>query len=407
MRPIASAMHNAGRMDNTRIDAQALTRAGIDALKRGDRRKARDAFAAIVAAGVDDATTCIGLGAACRGLGDVKAGLAAVDRALSHDPDDFRALILKADLLGDAGDSQAALSFHLAAIKVAAPVEDQLPPELRRELARARAKCDQFATRSEEFLRSRLADAGLAEGQSSARFQQSLDILFGRKQPYFQQPRYYFFPGLPQTQFYDRADFPWLDRVEAATAGIREELVEIMREQSAFKPYVQGDPKRPRKLQDGMLDNADWSAFYLWKNGEVVAENAARCPRTLAALEGAPVTRMPGRSPSILFSQLRPGARIPPHCGLVNTRLICHLPLIVPEGCSFRVGNDTRPWEEGKAWVFDDTIEHEAWNRSDRTRVILLFEIWRPELTAEERILVSAMIEAIDAFGGSMPAWEI
>jgi aspartate beta-hydroxylase len=400
-------MHNAGGMDNTRIDASALTRAGIDALRRGDPRRARDSFAAIVAAGVDDASSCIGLAAACRKLGDVAAGLTAVDRALAHDPDDFRALILKADLLGDSGDAQAALSFYLAAIKAAAPVQDQLPPELRRELDRARAKCDQFAQRSEAFLRERLAAAGLDERRSSPRFRQSLDILFGRKQPYFQQPRYYFFPGLPQIQFYGRALFPWLDRVEAATADIREELVAVMREEAAFKPYVQGDPKRPRKLQDGMLDNPDWSAFYLWKNGQVVAENAARCPKTLAALEGAPVARMPGRSPSILFSQLRPGARIPPHCGLVNTRLICHLPLIVPEGCTFRVGNDTRPWEEGKAWAFDDTIEHEAWNRSDRTRVILLFEIWRPELTEEERVLVSAMIDAIDAYGGRMPAWEI
>jgi len=106
------------------------------------------------------------------------------------------------------------------------------------------------------------------------------------------------------------------------------------------------------------------------------------------------------RSPSILYSLLRPGARIPPHTGEVNTRLICHLPLVVPDQCSFRVGNDTRVTVEGRAWVFDDTIEHEAWNGSDRTRVILLFEIWRPELTAAERALVSSMFEAIDAYGG-------
>ena len=98
----------------------------------------------------------------------------------------------------------------------------------------------------------------------------------------------------------------------------------------------------------------------------------------------------------MLFSLLRPGARIPPHNGFVNTRLICHLPLIVPESCGLRVGNDTRALVEGKAWLFDDTIEHEAWNGSDRTRVILLFEIWRPEFTEEERRLVSAMFQAID-----------
>src|SRR5258708_7733125 len=147
-----------------------------------------------------------------------------------------------------------------------------------------------------------------------------------------------------------------------------------------------------------MLNSPEWSAFYLWKNGAIVPENAARCPKPLSAVADVPLARVRNRSPSILFSLLRPGARIPPHTGEVNTRLICHLPLIVPPNCSFRVGNDTRVTVEGRAWVFDDTIEHEAWNGSDRTRVILLFEIWRPELTVEERGLVSAMFEAIDAY---------
>ena len=138
-----------------------------------------------------------------------------------------------------------------------------------------------------------------------------------------------------------------------------------------------------------MTDNPDWSAFYLWKDGELVTENAARCPQTMKRLDDIPLARTKNRSPSVLFSLLRPGARIPPHSGLVNTRLICHLPLIVPQDCGFRVGNDTRTPIEGKAWVFDDTMEHEAWNRSDRTRVILLFEIWRPEFTEEERGLVA------------------
>ena len=109
-----------------------------------------------------------------------------------------------------------------------------------------------------------------------------------------------------------------------------------------------------------------------------------------------------------IFSLLRPGAHIPPHHGLVNTRLICHLPLIVPEKCTFRVGNDVRDWRRGKAWLFDDTIEHEAWNRSAETRVILLFDVWRPELSQEERALVVSLFEAIDAYGGGKkPEWEI
>ena len=95
-----------------------------------------------------------------------------------------------------------------------------------------------------------------------------------------------------------------------------------------------------------------------------------------------------------MFSLLRPRARIAPHTGVQNTRLVCHLPLIVPPGCGFRVGNEIRQWEEGKLLIFDDTIEHEAWNDSGEDRMVLIFDIWRPELSARERQEVSALFAA-------------
>ena len=372
---------------------------GIEALRQGDARKARESFERIVAAGQADASAYLGLAYACAGLKDHPAARAAVDRALALEPRNLRALIMKADYLAALGDARAASSFYRAVVSTAPPA-DQLPADLRSEFARAEALCGRYAAQFEAFLRERLAARGLVEGRSTGRFRDSLDILTGSKKIYFQEPRQYFFPGLPQIQFYERGDFPWLDKVEAATADIRGELIEILKQESAFKPYVEGNPNLPQTNPQGMLNNPEWSAFYLWKNGAIVPENAARCPKTLSALADVPLARVPGRSPSILYSLLRPGARIPPHTGEVNTRLICHLPLIVPPDCSFRVGNDTRVTVEGRAWVFDDTIEHEAWNGSDRTRVILLFEIWRPELTAAERALVSSMFEAIDAYGG-------
>ena len=394
-------------MQSPSIDARALTQSGVEALRRGDSRKARESFERIVAAGHADASACIGLAYACRSLNDNAASLAAVDQALLLEPRNLRALILKADHLAEAGDARGASAFYIAATK-SAPAADQLPSDLRRELARAQAMCDRYAAQFEAFLDDRLFGADPAARQAERRFAQSLDILCGRKRVYFQEPRYYYFPELPQVQFYDRKNFPWLDAVEAATADIRSELIEVMKEDSVFQPYVQGDPNRPHNEQGGMLNNPAWSAFYLWKDGEVVADHAARCPKTMRALADAPLTQVKGRSPAVLFSLLRPGTRIPPHNGFVNTRLICHLPLIVPEGCGLRVGNDTRVPVEGKAWLFDDTIEHEAWNDSATTRVILLFEIWRPELSAAERGLVSAMFEAIDEYGGGRKtAWEI
>jgi len=393
-------------MDTPPIDTRALAQSGIEALRRGEPRKARESFERIVAAGQADAATCLSLAYACRSLNEHSAAHAAVDKALALEPRNLRALVLKADHLAAEGDERAASSFYMAAIK-AAPASGELPPDLRQELARAQAMCQRYAARFEGYLMDKLIAAGLVERPSTERFRRSLDILVGKRKVYYQQPQYYFFPELPQVQFYDRNDFPWLDRVEAAAPEIRSELVEVLKDPTKLKPYVQGDPRRPSYDPQGMLNNPDWSAFYLWQEGRIVEENAARCPATLNAIAGVPLSRVKNRSPSVLFSLLRPGARIPPHTGFVNTRLICHLPLIVPRDCGFRVGNETRTPVEGKAWVFDDTMEHEAWNGSDRIRAILLFEIWRPELSEEERSLVCAMFEAIDALSGEKAAWQI
>jgi aspartate beta-hydroxylase len=352
-----------------------------------------------------NATALLDLARDCRKKGDAAGQAAALDRLLASDPRNIPALIQRADCYAESGDARSASSFYLMAIRLAP--KGGLPRELAAELERAKRACDGFAADYRNYLLRSLAAKGFDRGRSSARFADSVDIVLGEKKVFLQQPKYYYFPGLPQIQFYERDAFPWLDEVEAATPEIRGELEAVLREPDAFAPYVQGHANRPRKDEMGMLNNPAWSAFYLWKNGEVVAENSARCPKTMHALRNAPLAHVPNRSPSILFSLLRPGAHIPPHNGLVNTRLICHLPVIVPGRCRFRVGNDTRDWVESRAWAFDDTMEHEAWNASDATRVILLFDVWRPELSMEERSLVVSLFEAIDAHSGRKPDWEI
>jgi aspartate beta-hydroxylase len=383
-------------------DAQA----GIDHLRAGNAAAARDALFRAVQGGRADNAVLLGLARACRQLGDAGGAAAALDHLLKTEPRNLVALLARADLYDAAGDTRAASAFYSMALRIAPP-PSQLSASVFQDLRRAEATLERYSSGYRSFLQSRLAAGGFDPETSSPRFRDSVDIVLGERQIYVQQPKYYYFPYLPQIQFYDRAQFPWMDRLEAATDEIRAELLEVMRQPDAFAPYVQGTPNRPRKDEAGMLDNPAWSAFYLWKNGAPVPGNVERCPRTMAALEGAPLARVQGRSPSILFSLLTPGAHIPPHHGLVNTRLICHLPLLVPGKCTFRVGSEVRDWAEGKAWAFDDTIEHEAWNRSAGTRVILLFDIWRPELTAEERSHVVSLFEAIDAHSGKPPEWEI
>lgn len=391
-------------MQTPSIDARAVREAGLAALQAGDASNARRHFEALIAAGQADASIWMALAMSCQGLGDQPAMVAALDRVLAINPHDLRALIMKGDHLAVAGDTRAASSFYGAVIALASQITN-LPAWLARAVSRVTAARARIVADMEAHLCERLAASGYDEKTSSKRFTQSLALLSGKKQPYFQRPRAYFFPELPQIQFYPRPAFPWLDAIEAASEDICAELTEVLRRDNAFVPYIQASADEPGR-EHKLLNSSDWSAFFLWKDGEVVPDNAACCPKTLAALAGAPLARIKGRAPSILFSLLKPGVRIAPHTGFLNARLICHLPLIVPPGCRFRVGNDEREWQHGKAWVFDDTIEHEAWNSSDRTRVVLIFDIWRPELTDEERGLVAALMEAVDTYSGTPAPWD-
>jgi aspartyl/asparaginyl beta-hydroxylase (cupin superfamily) len=149
-----------------------------------------------------------------------------------------------------------------------------------------------------------------------------------------------------------------------------------------------------------------WSAFHLFEDGAPLADHTAQCPATMAALGLLDQPSVPGRSPTALFSILRPHTHIPPHSGLSNTRLMVHLPLIVPAGCALRVGGERRTWREGEAWVFDDTIEHEAWNDSDLPRAVLICDVWSPRLSAEERELVVRLTTALDLYNGGVPGGE-
>ena len=99
-----------------------------------------------------------------------------------------------------------------------------------------------------------------------------------------------------------------------------------------------------------------------------------------------------------MFSLLAAGKRIPPHHGMINTRFICHLPLIVPGEGALRVGPLQKSWEVGKLMMFDDSVEHEAWNNAAKDRLVLIFDIWRPELEEVEREQIQALFATVDAY---------
>jgi hypothetical protein len=380
-------------MTITTQEAEALVRQGIAELQQGRGADAKASFEQVTAAGVENAQILLLLATACRMAGAAEGEEAAVDRLMAREPRLVRAHIMKGDCRTRAGDDRAALGFYRSGLRLAEG--EDLSADLVKELQRADQAAAAIKARFEERREEALAARGFPPGERSPRFQMSLDMLAGRKRLFVQEPTGYFFPELPNVQFFDPKAFAWVPQVEGATAAIRDELKAIMAEGiEGFRPYIRSDSNQPRIDSNPLLDNRDWSALFLCENGTRFEEAIERCPRTWEAVQSAPLPLI-ANSPTVMFSLLKTGARIQPHTGTHNSRLVCHLPLIVPPRCGFRVGNDVREWDEGRLLIFDDTIEHEAWNESDQDRVVLIFDIWRPELSDTEKQEIASLFEAM------------
>ena len=382
-------------MNLSNDQAIALVRGAAAALQQGRAAEARRQLERVTATGRANAQIWLLLATACRAAGDPEAEEAAVNALLRLDPRLPRAHLLKADCRARAGDEQGAVKFYESGLTLAngQRMPDDFMPELKRAEAALAAAYGRLDARREAGLNAR----GMTPANRSRRFQESLDISAGRRQIFPQAPTSYYFPGLAPIQFFDSARFDWVGDVEAATGAIGAELAGLLADwRDRFRPYLHADPDRPRLDANPLLDSGDWSTLFLCENGVVDEDAIARCPTTWETLKAVP---MPwgAKSPTVMFSLLRAGARIPPHTGMFNTRLICHLPLIVPPGCGFRVGNETRAWDWGKLLIFDDSIEHEAWNEGGEDRVVLIFDVWRPELTEQERGEVAALFAGPDA----------
>ncbi len=203
---------------------------------------------------------------------------------------------------------------------------------------------------------------------------------------------------LPSTGFFDDKDFPWLVNFQEDWTLILSELLEFLKISDSFEPYVQYPNTEPLDQWTELNFSPDWGVFHLIKAGRLLPEGLRQFPQTLDLLKLVPQPRVAHKSPVALISRLAPNAHIPAHVGISNTRLLVHVPLIVPDGCQFRVGAQTRSWKVGTPWVFDDTTDHEAWNNSSHNRYILIFDVWHPDLTSEERFFIESLGVAEDRF---------
>ena len=185
--------------------------------------------------------------------------------------------------------------------------------------------------------------------------------------------------------FHPAEQFPWAREIEENWLDIREELEMVLQQREQIPAFQEISTS-----QDKLTEGTDWRVFFFYGYGYKLESNCQKCPKTTALVE-----RIPGMK-TAFFSILAPHKHIPPHRGPYKGVLRYHLGLIVPdvEACTIRVEDDFGHWEEGKSLIFDDSFEHEVWNNTDRTRVVLFVDFKRP-LSFPASLINDAIIKLI------------
>lgn len=382
---------------------QALYSLGVHAFKRGQLGPSLQYLQAAHASAPGDPAVLLSISVVLREQGDAPGELRAIEAALAADPYFLPGLLAKGDHLQRLGRPKAAAAVYRNALKVAPP-EARWPPALRSQLQQGRTLVQRQDAELADFLAlrtgTRLAALTPIEAQ---RWREAGAILSGQSQPYPAVCSQLHVPRLPAIPFHERGDFEWVEALEARTAAITAELMAAMGEvQGEFQPYIAYQPGTPVNQWQELNHSRRWSSYFLWRHGEPVAGHLARCPQTAQALDAVEMAEIGGLCPNAMFSVLAPHTRIPPHHGETNARLIVHLPLVVPEHCLYRVGFEQRRWKVGEVLIFDDSIEHEARNDSDETRVVLIFDVWNPLLSPGERDMVKTLSAAMREFQGQV-----
>lgn len=347
------------------------------------------------------------LSAAQMAAGDLEGAAASLKRCVDLSPDMFVARLRLAMVWEQLGEPHRALLAYFGAVNSAQAhgrwmSDATTAPGLQESV--------KHAIRFIDAGRRRVFDAVLQPlreryGRSElSRVEQCLAIYLGEQPANLpdprQRPKFLYFPGIPSQPYYSSNRFPWQADLEAATDIVREELLSVLAENQPLLPFLGEHSEESLKghLTSSSDQPAAWDAYFFYRHGEKFDAHHARCPRTSALLGTIPLVHIRDHAPETLFSILRPGTHILPHRGVTNTRLVTHLPLIVPRDCAINVGGEIHEWQEGRCVTFDDTFEHEAWNRSDTTRVVVILDSWNPDLTEAERLAVTDLVEAIGDF---------
>jgi len=380
---------------------QALASLGIHALQKGNTQGGIKRLESARKAAPRDLFVLMSLSDVYERTGQEDEALEVAVSALAVDPYFVPALLAKGRWYERAGQASLAATTFSNALRISPP-ETEWPDDYRPQLEHARRVSENFANSLRSHLNSELSEQiDKLPSQLTQRWHEAISVRARCSQPYVSDSNQLYVPRLPAIPFFDRMDFPYFEELEAKTDIIRDELLAALEnDREAFTPYIAYNPGEPVN-QWAELDHSErWSTLQLWRGGSPVQENLNRCPQTAKALEMATLADIDGLCPNALFSALAPHTHIPPHNGETNARLVAHLPLIIPDNCMLRVGFETREWNIGEILVFDDTLEHEARNDSDELRVVLIFDVWNPLLSKEERQIVNSIARASRQYDG-------
>jgi len=405
---IARALsESAALLDSDPSDRGFIALRGATLLASGNAQAAVDVLSP--AARDADAPYAItsGLAVCQAAAGDRASAIAGFHRALEQHPDEFSLRLLYAECLEQEGTTDLALQQMFRAVNDAQKRgrwlnDGSTPPPLRQRVKRAMERID----RGREALFQSVLQPHVAAFGSAAmeRVAGAVGVYLGTHAPVGRDPRqrptFLWIPGMADRPYFGRERFSWYEGLEAATADIRAELLAVLDRQSGITPFLDvSDKDAEDAYLGGDRDGRAWDAFFFHRHGRAFAEHLAMCPRTAAALEQVPLTRIDGHAPEVLFSVLSPDTHIKPHHGVTNARVVTHLPLVIPEGdCKLVVGGEAHAWQEGRCVTFDDTFLHEAWNRTPQRRVVLILDTWNPDLTEPERAALRDVVEKIGEF---------
>lgn len=396
----------------------ALNFFGTQALASGDTPRSIEFFQRALAAHGDDAALFKNLGLALLRAGRPSDALAAFESALKLKPEYPMVHLHRAALLEQMGRADDAVAGYLTALNQAESAGimaqgDALPAGLRQGLERAvtvvQAARAQYLARVLQPLRTAHGSKALE------RVDRTLRVYLGQEPRPAGNPKqrctFMTFQGIPAQGWFDRAQFPWFRELEERTDEIRNELLGVLGGEEGFRPFIEMPREHPgTKYWESLNYSPNWNAFFFYRDGHRFDDNCRRCPVTASLLDRLPLSRVADHSPETFFSVLKPGAHIPVHTGVINTRLVAHLPLIIPPDVGIRVNGETRVWKLGECLVFDDTFEHEAWNHGTQTRVVLIFDVPNPYLTAIEHEAMRLVVEGLGQFsrqhGGSTQTYD-